>query len=646
MRLLNAAILIRLASPSGFITHHIPGWYDAGRSKEENIVAGVKNVLTTMDSEILHLLNEIPLLALGDRSDAIETSIRADLDFIEHLEPNENGVFKVIDWDEDPRWVKFQELVFTWLWESQETRFDEGPFLAKLSPFVRIYVNMRRVLSDRRMLASFFTFPRVLEVTCFGKEDDPILFRKISVGVSYPEARRSVDVLQPRAELVRNNLRVGLMKTIPRDDPRDDELLGSLERIVSGILLASPESQTGLGITEILCPHLLPMSAFIAWYWRKITPNERRMNRLILSFVKICSASPLQDRRNIFRFLSRDFLLGELVNVYPLFVPFERVELVEQSRDFLQSRMLVPMNQDLVVGFIDTPAVGHVGLRNHWLSIMFEEYFRPGNGLFEYSDARRQFLKPVTGSSFSSSAMGAAGKLIALGIRYEVTIGARLAPCVLYALRNPREEVADLEGCVKSEDPDFVINLNKLDQLSAETLLADFDLTTPETLPEFKNKQLYEKGIGSVKEAIFQIKKGIDRVLKRGSIELFTFEEFQLMVNGIPQLSPDTLWAGIAFTNLPQGSHLSEWLKYIIENQDEQFRFAFNRFVTGVPQPPVKPNVPWIKVRVETSVPVDALPTAQTCFGTLILPPYPDLETLSTKLVQAVSDGNESLQLL
>ena len=638
MRLLHAAILTRIASPSGFVTQHIPSWYDIGRSREENFAAGIENALATIHSDITPLLNEIPLLALGDRAGAAAVSVRADLEFIENLEPHDNGVNSEMDWEKDSRWMKFEQLLRNWLLESAAVRYDEGPFLTKLSVFVRLHVHMRKALPEQRMERSFFRFPYVEDVTRFGVGDDPSLFSKIGRGVSLREALRVVDVLAPRAEIVMSYLRGGF-RSVPREDAGDEELLGRLESIVSGVLLSSQESQKRLGVTRILCPHLLPLSAFISWYWKRISPNYRRKNSLILSFVKICSP-PLPTSRGIFSFFSRGMPFGESPTDYYVLVPNQRSLLVEESRDLFESDHL-GSRDDLVVRLSETKDIGHGPLKQ-WLNVMLEEYIKPGNGLFEYSDGRRQFLKPVQGSSFSQSAMAAAGKLIGLGIRYGLTIGARLAPCVVYALRSPREIIADLEGCVKSEDPDYVENLNKLDQLSAETLLADFDLT-PETLPEFKKKQLYEKGIGSVKEAIHSMKKGIDKVLQRGSLEIFTQDAFELMVNGIPHLSAETLLAGITFGYLPAGSQAWDWLRHIIETQDEQFRFALNRFVTGVRQPPLNRNEPWIRAHVIPRSNPSSLPRATTNYNILDIPEYPDLQTFTRKLVQAVSESNEIL---
>jgi hypothetical protein len=230
---------------------------------------------------------------------------------------------------------------------------------------------------------------------------------------------------------------------------------------------------------------------------------------------------------------------------------------------------------------------------------------------------------------------------------------------MLAVIRSPRNALspADLEECVTKQDSAFVRSLNKIpDFFSWENqdaagvilsdLMSDSVPLSPATFPAYKQKQLYEKGIRSIKEAIFAIKAGLDEVLPNGALELFTGEEFEKMVNGVTHLSAETLWAGIDVRRLPEGSRISEWLKDIIQDQSEEFRFAFNRFVTGVPQPPATRDVPWIFVDVESSLSTSSLPVAHTCFRNLQLPEYPDRGTMEQKLLLAIFDGNGSLELL
>jgi hypothetical protein len=643
---------------TGRVKQHIPAWYDADRSVEANTAAGFENVLAFIDTELSPLLKEVPFLSFGERGTVV-----GDVEFLESLnaEENDQKFIQIAEaWRLDSRWKEFQELVIFWLSEADVSRFDEGSsFLARLNPFARLYVKLRRTVFDRKMESEFFTRPIVVEVTekfKFGSE--PILYRKVTRHVNINSVERLLKAINPRAGQITSQIRLSAPAILPRDDKGDEDLLTSLEGIVSQHLLSGdgippPPSSPQLSV-EHLCSKVMQFSAFISWFWRS---SHRRKCRLMYSLFKMCSPSA-EIRQEIFAYLSQGVLIADAFRLGRLppttiTLPWERSQLVEASRHLLEQGYQQLLFRVLIVRFLDTPAEGNVGPRNHWLSIMFEEYFKPGNGLFECSDDDAcSFLKPIAGSSFSPSEMAAAGRLIGLGITYGITIGARLAPCGLYALWNPREEVADLESCVKAEDSAFVKNLNKLeeiatgqDQEAAKLVLADFDLTTPETLSEFKKKQLYEKGIGSIKEALVAIKKGINQIIMRGTLQLFTQAEFELMVNGIPNLSAETLWAGIVFRNLPQGSQLSDWLRSIIQTQDEKFRFAFNRFVTGLLQPPVKSGEPWIKVRVETSLHPDSLPKAQTCFSTLMLPLYPDLETFTRKLVQAVTEANQSLEL-
>ena len=227
---------------------------------------------------------------------------------------------------------------------------------------------------------------------------------------------------------------------------------------------------------------------------------------------------------------------------------------------------------------------------------------------------------------------------------------------MLAVIRAPRKAMspAELEECVTKQDSAFVNALNKIpelfaweDQEAAGVILSDFTSDnvplSPESFPAFKQRKLYEKGIGSMKEAIFAIKAGIADIVPTGALELFTKEEFEMMVNGVTQLSAQTLWAGISVRNIPGVGRMSKWLEEIIHEQSEEFRFALNRFVTGVPQPPANPGSPWIFVDIDSSLALDSFPVAQTCFKILVLPQYTDKATFEQKLMRALSEGNGSL---
>jgi hypothetical protein len=141
------------------------------------------------------------------------------------------------------------------------------------------------------------------------------------------------------------------------------------------------------------------------------------------------------------------------------------------------------------------------------------------------------------------------------------------------------------------------------------------------------------------------IKKGIRSVLPNGALELFTETEFDIMINGHKTLSANTLIAGIRIVRQPQGSRIYDWLKEIVEEETNEFRFAFNQFVTAVKQPPVRNTSPWIKLEIDSKLEINSLPRAQTCYQLLRIPDYPSKDMLKSKLSTAVLEGNASLEL-
>jgi hypothetical protein len=182
--------------------------------------------------------------------------------------------------------------------------------------------------------------------------------------------------------------------------------------------------------------------------------------------------------------------------------------------------------------------------------------------------------------------------------------------------------------------------------------LEELSLIMEQTAESIDNKsvdafileELYRKSIASIRSQMLVISEGIRDVVPPGTLQLFTQEELTLMIRGTPNLSPETLLRGIAF----KGTHVAlfDWLVELVAEADDRFRFALNKFVTGVPQPPLgRDGRPWIFVSINPESELDRLPTTQNCFGNLLLPFYDSKQILRTKLELAVFEGAGSLEL-
>jgi ubiquitin-protein ligase E3 A/E3 ubiquitin-protein ligase HERC4 len=653
--------LVTSTSSSSVETQHIPDWYNADVSKMVNLKLRLETLLDKLHAEVTPSLEEFPLAVIGEKAKGAVTSILRDMKFIETTLIPEDADKQcesiAVAWRQDEGWIYFQALMLFWLVEAMVSRYNEGQFLTNLSPFLQLYITLRGTIIERKPESmTFILLSHVVELMerFYGKEGTlPILYRPVTRDLNADGITSFFTELGPRiAHVWQHFKRPDLVPPVLAAG--DALLLTQLEGFVSHAILL-PLDQDRTSLQHHLCPNLLQVCNFVAWGWFS---DIRRSARLIHSSVQICySQTSLQDRRAIMHVFRHQEPFRKAPFRVRLEVPSDRAVLIEHSRAILEENLANFAFTDLIVRFTDTPAVGDAGPRAHWLGIMFSEYFKPDNGLFEYTDSTHVFLKPVS-PPYSVRSMSGAGKLIGLGVKYGITVGARLTPCILAVIRAPRKGMspAELEECVSKQDSAFVRSLNKIPDLfswenqeAARSFLSDFmtdnDVPlSPESFPAFKQKKLYEKGIGSMKDAIISIKVGIEQFVPNGALELLTLEEFEKIVNGVIHLSAQTLWAGITVRRLPEGSRMSEWLEEIIQAHSDEFRFAFNQFVTGVPQPPVNTDRPWIFVEIHPSLPVDSLPVAQTCFSILILPQYTDKETFEQKLGYALLEGSGSLE--
>ena len=299
----------------------------------------------------------------------------------------------------------------------------------------------------------------------------------------------------------------------------------------------------------------------------------RRRDRLVFSILSICKPVTELDERK------KGFSMPLIPETLPQATESSSCDITDLTilewRDILEHQDLSPCVLVRICKneHIFTPEMGFP----RQLGILFDHYFAPDNGIFEYSDERKIFIKPTANAP--RSALIAAGRLIGLGLWSNIPVGAKLTPCALELLRIPRYQKR------ASRDCDF----------------------------------------GSIYPQMTVIAKGVDSVCSGycRSLEIYTDSEFQYMVHGRTDFPFAILRDGIAISQA-KDSQVGDWLIEILQEQDNDFRFGFNRLVTGVSQPPLKTEKPWIFVQIST----DQLRPQCSCGG-LILPCHSSKEASS-----------------
>ena len=87
----------------------------------------------------------------------------------------------------------------------------------------------------------------------------------------------------------------------------------------------------------------------------------------------------------------------------------------------------------------------------------------------------------------------------------------------------------------------------------------------------------------------------------------------------------------------------SDWLRKILETYDNERRSRFLEFCTGLTTLPI--NAEPLKIQINTDQPITYAPLVQTCFNTIIIPPYPSCEQFKRLLDIALDNCDNNFQL-
>lgn len=585
-------------------------------------------IVSAMEEGLLKELRRWPLDSFGPSQRAYAARISRELEL--------SRAFDINRLESSAIWIEWSDLIDYLARIGSSAGFANAPFLANLAPYIHLHTEILAKVSYSRSF-SFKIRPLMRELLSnfssrYKSSELDDSYRTIRTNL--PRLYQKQDVLDFSPALMRS-----LIEQIGRVElPHEKKSLFTLlESIVSLLALGSPDKHDQQ--RQFLCSKFTSFANFSSGVIKQ--RDLRRHDRFIASLINICKEIIHVDtRRLVIDILPRQSVWIEM--------PSDKIAMIEQSAMILEYPVGITdreesplLQQNIKIELSGSIVQGFAGPRNLWLSTLIEHYFSPNNGIFIYSDPdSMQFLKPAANAN--SNRLIAVGRVIGLSLRYKVTIGARLTPCAVALLRLPSQNF-NLEKSVFLEDPAFVNGLEQLRRLDISNVQLEESI---KDIDQFIEDKLFEKGIASIYPQMRLISRGIHSVIpSHNFLEIFTDAEFEEAINGRKSLPPSLLWGGMVFASIRFDSSVENWLKEIIYEQDDSFRFALHKFVTGIIQPPINRERPWIHVEISEFYPRDKLPRSRTCCGTLILPNYSSKESLLDKLILAIFETNDSLEL-
>lgn len=160
----------------------------------------------------------------------------------------------------------------------------------------------------------------------------------------------------------------------------------------------------------------------------------------------------------------------------------------------------------------------------------------------------------------------------------------------------------------------------------------------------FHNRMQYVDRVVAYRLAEFDqqidaVRAGMAGIVPIPLLSLVTAEHIERLVCGVPEISVVQLKRIVRYRDLDEHHQLVQWLWSILDGFSSAERVLFMRFVSGRSRLPA--NLADVTQRfqvMKVDRAVNGLPTAQTCFFQLLLPPYSSQAVMAERLRYSITN--------
>uniref|UniRef100_A0A8C9W0S1 HECT-type E3 ubiquitin transferase n=1 Tax=Scleropages formosus TaxID=113540 RepID=A0A8C9W0S1_SCLFO len=132
---------------------------------------------------------------------------------------------------------------------------------------------------------------------------------------------------------------------------------------------------------------------------------------------------------------------------------------------------------------------------------------------------------------------------------------------------------------------------------------------------------------------VMAVREGMSSIIPVPLLSLLTAKQLEQLVCGLPEVSVEMLKKVVRYRDITENHQLIGWLWQSLEEFTNEERVLFLRFVSGRSRLPSNPADITQKFQIiKVDRPINGLPTAQTCFFQLRLPPYTSQAVLAERL--------------
>uniref|UniRef100_A0A3B3WWL6 E3 ubiquitin-protein ligase HUWE1 n=1 Tax=Poecilia mexicana TaxID=48701 RepID=A0A3B3WWL6_9TELE len=177
-------------------------------------------------------------------------------------------------------------------------------------------------------------------------------------------------------------------------------------------------------------------------------------------------------------------------------------------------------------------------------------------------------------------------------------------------------------------------------------------IVTEENKKEYVHLVCQMKMTGAIRKQLAAFLEGFYEIIPKRLISIFTEQELELLISGLPTIDIDDLKANTEYHKYQSSSIQIQWFWRALRSFDQADRAKFLQFVTGTSKVPLQGfaalegmnGIQKFQIHRDDRS-TDRLPSAHTCFNQLDLPAYESYEKLRHMLLLAIQECSEGFGL-
>ena len=342
-------------------------------------------------------------------------------------------------------------------------------------------------------------------------------------------------------------------------------------------------------------------------------------------------------------------------------IRIRRSHLMQDALEEVARQSEHDLHKPLKVNFIGEEGVDAGGVKKEFFQLLCETVMQPEYGMFKYQEESRTYW--FNGQSLESEAdFMLIGLVLGLAIYNSVILDVHFPLCLYKKLLGQSVGIKDLEQM----QPEIAQSLKKLLSWNGPGSVEDvfcFDFTVDqgcfgqvksfELLPGGQNIPVTEDNRHqyvdlyvdfllneSVRAQFNAFRKGFLLLCDGPVLRLFRPQELEVLVCGTPHLDFKALEANAKYEgSFTAESKVVQWLWTVVGEMSLEDKRKFLKFFTGSDRAPIG-GLRKLECTIQRAGPDnDRLPTAHTCFNTLLVPEYGSRGKLRALLHTAIQNA-------